>query len=1432
MTSITGILGLAHYSHGDSFGGPPLEFFLNGELIKVDAADVDPSMKLVDFIRYKARLCGTKVGCGHGACGACTVVVRYRGDEHGRPVHACLTPLCAVHLCQVTTVEGLGSCRAPHAIQRAVAEHHGSQCGFCSPGFVMSIFGLLQDNARPRPTGEEVEHALAGNLCRCTGYRPILDAAKVVAGVEVAAPTATACGTGAGATEGAVASSSTCDKVAAAGGSWSSTHSPLPPLLALKQVRPSAFGRRKRWLVPTNLPELLELWAQRRSLASDATEVTLYAGNLGFRRGATVTISAQHVPELRGIQLGAGGAAASCSLGLGERLADVAAALAGAESGGALGELRRALLAFGSLQLRNASSLSAVLRNTEVTVALLALGAELELCRLPDHRGLVEEQLRKRKKLQHKPVGFVDPEFGLITQDMFNEAHRPLLGVVRAGPLGGPDCSISTERVTLDRYMAMHDSGELGDALPVRLIVDARGAFCRYFRRGLRPRGPSWPRLAACFVRNGPRWSLYVGIPGKVGGLRVVPLSATLHRLLPSLANGALHLTDEMLQAVFADVGAVTTPLHRHYEKALAASFLRAFLADLAGHRAGLEAGLPRGPSFAVQHFERCERGGMQRCLPARAADDTSLPGVEQQPHVALPASIRRAPVGLPLQHTTGLEQCTGEAVYVDDLPSPEGCLFGAFVLPPVPRARIKGVDFAPALRLDGVRDYFDYRDFATRLEEKAIPAENAYKPFTSGEVGSLGHCIGIVVAESQELADKAAKLVQVKVEELPGIFTVEDAVAQNSYFKYGNFLEVGDVEAALTACGPHVVEGEITVGGQEHFYLEPHAVLVVPGEGDEITVFSPTQCIQKTQKSVAWALDIPASAVTVRVKRMGGAFGGKEVLSTFMAARLAIAAKRLRRPVRSLLSRQEDLETSGQRHPIRARYRAGFDPTTGKLVAYDVVLHANGGHTESITKEIMSRALSHAHNAYSIPNFRAVGYCCKTNWHSFTAFRGFGAPQAMVVVDTAMECIALRLGKMPEEIREVNLMRSGEETPYRQVVKDSLVGQMWAELKPEILRRQTEVEAFNRAHRARKRGLAAVPTKYGIGFPVKFLNQSGALVMIYGIDGSILISHGGTEMGQGLNIKMVQIAAAALRCPVAKVRIADSQSDKIPNPSPTAASVGSDINGMAVLAACEKLASRLRPIRRTLGFLSQPDDGGDENGQELSTSEWEKLIKVAYFDRIDLCAEGFYATPDVADYDWALPRSAPQKNMYAYHTYGAALAEVELDCLTGEWTLRATRLLMDVGMSLNPAIDIGQVEGAFVQGLGMFTTEELHWADGKTPGERPGSLVTNNPHTYIIPGALDIPEEWHVTLWPRSTNEAAVHNSKAVGEPPMYLSGAVFFALKAAARAANVSQVEESTWASCSTPLTLERLRMLVKDDIVRAVEAVDGPYVPPPLA
>lgn len=357
------------------------------------------------------------------------------------------------------------------------------------------------------------------------------------------------------------------------------------------------------------------------------------------------------------------------------------------------------------------------------------------------------------------------------------------------------------------------------------------------------------------------------------------------------------------------------------------------------------------------------------------------------------------------------------------------------------------------------------------------------------------------------------------------------------------------------------------------------------------------------------------------------------------------------------------------------------------------------------------------------------------------------------------------------------------------------------------------------------------VPTKYGIGFPVAFLNQSGALVVIYGIDGSVHVSHGGTEMGQGLNIKLAQVAAAALRCPVHRVRIADSQSDKIPNPSPTAASVGSDLNGMAVLAACEKLAARLRPIREKLGFSK----GEGEDEPELTEEQWAKLASAAYMQRVDLCAEGFYATPEVAAYDWKLPKTAAQRPMYAYHTYGAALAEVELDCATGEWSLRAAWLLMDVGMSLNPAVDIGQVEGAFLQGLGMFTTEELHWADGKTPLERPGSLVSNGPHSYLIPNAFDVPEDWQVTLWPRCRNGAAVHNSKAVGEPPLYLSGAVFFALKDAVRAANAGSTQASAVGAalnCSTPLTLERLRLLVKDEVVQAVEAVDGAYRPPPLA
>ncbi|KAI9552332.1 hypothetical protein GHT06_022697 [Daphnia sinensis] len=532
----------------------------------------------------------------------------------------------------------------------------------------------------------------------------------------------------------------------------------------------------------------------------------------------------------------------------------------------------------------------------------------------------------------------------------------------------------------------------------------------------------------------------------------------------------------------------------------------------------------------------------------------------------------------------------------------------------------------------------------------------------------------------------------------------------------------------------------------------------------------------------------LPANRVVCRVKRMGGGFGGKETRSAMLAAPAAVASFRLQRPVRCMLDRDEDMMITGTRHPFMARYKVGFD-STGKVIALDVQLFSNGGNTMDLSRGIMERAVFHIDNAYKIDHLRCHGIVCRTNLPSNTAFRGFGGPQGMAVIENVMTDVATYLNMDPSAVRSLNLYREGDETHYNQRLEYCTLDRCWSECQAlaRMEERRKEIDNFNRAHRFKKRGMALIPTKFGIAFTALFLNQAGALVHVYK-DGSVLLTHGGTEMGQGLHTKMLQVASRVLNIPVELIFISETSTDKVPNTSPTAASAGSDLNGMAVLNACQILMDRLAPIRK-----ANPE------------GTWQQWIQDAYFQRISLSTTGFYKTPDIG-YDFVTNKGTP----FRYFTFGAACSVVEVDCLTGNHRVLRTDIVMDLGESLNPAIDIGQVEGGFVQGLGLFTLEEPLFSPSN------GQVITRGPSNYKIPSADDIPEEFNVSLLRGCPNPHAVYSSKAVGEPPLFLASSVFFAIKDAIHSARTEAGITGNF-TINSPATSERIRMACEDDLIR---------------
>ncbi|XP_078117513.1 xanthine dehydrogenase/oxidase-like [Sander vitreus] len=688
----------------------------------------------------------------------------------------------------------------------------------------------------------------------------------------------------------------------------------------------------------------------------------------------------------------------------------------------------------------------------------------------------------------------------------------------------------------------------------------------------------------------------------------------------------------------------------------------------------------------------------------------------------------------------------------------------------------------------------------------KDIPGSNAVGPITydetvlaDGQVTCVGHIIGAVVADTQLAAQRAAKAVRVQYQDLPHIVTIQEAIAAQSFYQPIRTIKSGDLEAGFKQAD-HILEGEMHIGGQEHFYLETNVTLAVPrGEDGEMELFVSTQSPSKTQLLVAKVLGVPANRVMVRVKRMGGGFGGKETRTTVLSTVVAVAANKLKRPVRCMLDRDEDMLVTGGRHPFYGKYKVGF-LNSGKVVALDVSYYSNAGNSMDLSLSIMERALFHMENSYSVANVRGRGFVCRTNLPSNTAFRGFGGPQGMMVTESWVTDVAQSLGRPAEEVRRLNLYVEGESTPYNQMLDQLTLDRCWDEClqRSGYQQRRAAADLYNRLNRWTKRGLAIVPTKFGISFTAAFLNQAGALVHIY-TDGSVLLTHGGTEMGQGLHTKMVQVASRVLGIPCSKIHISETSTNTVPNTSPTAASASSDLNGAAVLNACQTLIQRLAPYK-TLN----------------PKGSWEDWVKAAYFDRVNLSANGFYKTPDLGySFDTNSGR------VFNYFTYGVACSEVEIDCLTGAHKNLSTTIVMDVGHSLNPAIDIGQVEGGFLQGLGLFTLEELHYSPR-------GVLLTRGPGSYKIPAFGDIPTQLTVSLLRDAPNDKAIFASKAVGEPPLFLAASVFYAIKDAITAARVESGVSGPF-RLDSPASAERIRTACCDRFTKLCPPADpGTFTP----
>ncbi|XP_054835162.1 xanthine dehydrogenase/oxidase isoform X1 [Eublepharis macularius] len=1322
-----------------------LVFFINGK--KVVEKNVDPETTLLTYLRRKLGLCGTKLGCGEGGCGACTVMISKFDCFQKKIIHysanACLFPICALHHVAVTTVEGIGSTKTRlHPVQERIAKSHGSQCGFCTPGIVMSMYTLLRNQSEPKM--EEIEDAFQGNLCRCTGYRSILEGYRTFAkdwkccGKNVNGLGCCMVGKDNNVVQGCCekkingpdccmnAKDNTVDASSALFNAaefqpLDPTQEPIfPPELLIhknKQKQLCFKGERVMWFQPSTLKELLALKAEYPSarLVVGNTEVgiEMRLKNMLY----PVIIAPTWIPEMNSIQHTEEGImfGASCTLSHVEEVLRKAVAHLPPYKTEVFKAVLEQLRWFAGPQIRNVA----------------ALGGNI---------------------MTASPISDLNPVFmasGSKLTLMSNEGSR----TVRMDEtffIGYRKTVLKPQEILLS----------------VEIPFSRKGEYFSAFKQASRREDDI--AIVTCGMRIlfQERTSRVQEIKLSYGGMAptTVLASKTCQELIGRewkeklLQDACCLLASEMNLSPSAPGGMVD------FRRILTLSFffkfyltvLQKLSIDLNGNN-NLDEVVPSRYSSATELYQKDPVNNVQLFQEVPAGQ------------------LIEDMVGRPLVHLSAAKQASGEAVYCDDIPRYENELYLTLVTSTKAHAKIISVDTTEAQKVPG---------FVCFVSAKDVPGNNVTGMkndetiFAEDTVTCVGHIIGGIVADTQEHSRRAARAVKIIYEELTPIVTIQEAIEKQSFFDLIRKIEKGNVQKGFEEAD-HIVEGEIYMGGQEHFYLETHCTIAVPkGEDGEMELFVSTQNPAVTQEFTARAVGVPSNRIVVRVKRMGGGFGGKETRSTIVSTAVAVAAVKTGCPVRCMLDRDEDMLISGGRHPFLGQYKVGFKKN-GRITGLEVSYYSNGGNSVDLSHGVMDRALFHMDNTYNIPNIKGIGKVCKTNLPANTAFRGFGGPQGMMVAECWISDIALKCGLPAEEVRKLNLYNEGDLTHFNQKLEGFTVQRCWEEclVNSDYYSRKKLIDEFNRQNRWKKRGMAIIPTKFGISFTVPFLNQAGALVHVY-TDGSVLITHGGTEMGQGLHTKMIQVASRTLGIPTSKIHISETSTNTVPNTSPTAASVSADINGMAVSSACQTILKRLETIK-----CANP------------RGTWEDWVSAAYHDCVSLSATGFYRIPDLG-YDFEKNEGKP----FHYFSYGVACSEVEIDCLTGDHKNLRTDIVMDVGTSLNPAIDIGQIEGAFVQGLGLFTLEELRYSPE-------GNLYTRGPGMYKIPAFGDIPTEFHVSLLRDCPNSKAIYSSKAVGEPPLFLSASVFYAIKDAIFAARAESGLNQLF-RLDSPATPERTR------------------------
>ncbi|XP_057359695.1 aldehyde oxidase 4-like isoform X2 [Manis pentadactyla] len=1314
-----------------------LIFFVNGR--KVIEKNADPEVNLLLYLRKVHILTGTKYSCGGGGCGACTVMVsRYNPKTkkiHHYPVTACLVPICSLYGAAITTVEGVGSIKTRiHPVQERLAKCHGTQCGFCSPGMVMSIYTLLRNH--PEPTLEQMTEALGGNLCRCTGYRPIVESGKTFC-VQ-----ATVChmkGSGKCCMDQeerclGKRQEKICTKLYNEDEfqPLDPSQEPIfPPELIRMAEDPNKrrltfHGERTTWITPVTLKDLLEQKANF-PIAPLVMGNTTLGPSIKFRdEFHPVFISPLGLPELSfvdstedGVTIGAGFSLAQFNDALHSIVSEQPQ-----EKTKTYRALLKHLRTLAGPQIRNMATLGGhvVSRpNFSDLNPILAAG---------------------------------NATINLISKE--GERQIPLDGLFLER---SPEASLKPEEIVLSVYIPHSTQGHFVAGL--RMAQRQESAFA-IVNAGMSVRfeeGTDTIKDLQMFYGN--------------VGPTVISASQTCQQLTgrqwddQMLSDACRLVLDEIYIPPAAKGGMV------EYRRTLIISLLFKFYLRV---RRGLNKMDPQMfPDIPEKFMSALED------FPIKTPQ-----GIEMFQCVD-PYQSPQDPVGHPVMHQSAIKHTTGEAVFIDDMPPIAQELFLAVVTSTRAHAKIISIDVAEALALPGVADVITAED---------VPGVNNYQGevfYAQKEVICVGQIICTVAADTYAHAKEAAKKVKIAYEDIePRIITIEQALEHNSFLSVEKKIEQGNVEQAFKSVD-QIIEGEVHVEGQEHFYMETQTILAVPKKEDkEMVLHLGTQFPSYVQESVAVALNVPRSRIACLMKRTGGAFGGKVTKPALLGAISAVAAHKTGRPIRFILERGNDMLVTAGRHPLLGRYKIGF-MNNGVIKAADVEYYVNGGCTPDESEMVIEFLVLKSEGAYCIPNFRCRGRPCKTNLPSNTAFRGFGFPQATVVVEAYMTAVASQCNLLPEEVKEINMYKRTSKTAYKQIFNPEPLRRCWKECleKSSFYARKLAAEEFNKKNYWKKRGLAVIPMKYTIGFPVAYSNQAAALVHIY-LDGSVLVTHGGCEMGQGLYTKMIQVASRELNIPQSYIHLSETSTVTVPNAVITAGSVGTDSNGKAVQNACQILMSRLQPIIR-----------------ENPHGRWEEWIEKAFGESISLSATGYFKGYQT-HMDWKKEEGDP----YPYFVYGAACSEVEVDCLTGAHKLLRTDIFMDSAFSINPALDIGQVEGAFIQGMGFYTIEELKYSPE-------GVLYSRSPDEYKIPTVTEIPEKFHVTLV-HSQNPVAIYSSKGLGEAGVFLGSSVLFAIYDAVTAARRERGLTQTF-PLSSPATPELIRMTCVDQFTGMIPRDD---------